>query len=444
MNNSLLSRSALLAAVLLSASGCTVHPQGEARERQNAVAAGKVYEKSVAPLAEHPTPDDLVRFALLANADVEQAYWQWRAAIEQVPIDGTQSSSLAISVGTTLNEGAFSADRTVLTAANDPMSDIAFPGKLSAAAQRSLENARAAGLRFRKAQFEMREKVLSAYDDYASNAEMIRLSEENVQLLRATASVTAARSRSGVAGQQDVLKARDDVDLALNDIENMRSQLPVEQAVLNALLSRPPAAAIPRPDSLPPSRSTAYSDEELLDLAARRNPELIALADEIRAKRQDIRLARLQYYPDFDLAASTDLKGITQMFLGEFTIPFFRYEALDAAVAQAQANLRAAEAMRRQTGNDLAARIVDDVATLRDADRQIGLFTQAILPRARQIVALARTAYQSDRTSLLDVLDSQRSLIDVQRLLVTLQITRDKRLIDIEAIDAGTVTVTPY
>jgi outer membrane protein TolC len=187
---------------------------------------------------------------------------------------------------------------------------------------------------------------------------------------------------------------------------------------------------------LPSTRPIVASDEQVLDRAAQLNPDLVALADEIRGKHEDIQLAKLQYYPDFDVAASTDLKGIAQTLLGEFTVPILRYEALRAVVAQAEANLHAFEAMRQQTNNDLAAQIVDDIATLRDADRQLDLLEHTILPRARQAVTLARTAYQTGNTSLLDILDSERSLIGIERVLANLQIIRDKRFADIEAIDA--------
>ncbi len=434
----------IVAATMLPAflTGCTVHPAGEQSERQAALDAGKPYEspadKRTGPsLPENPSVDDLVHYALLTNADLEEQYWQWRAAIEQVTIDGTQPTNLAISFGTTLNNGALALDRTVVTAANDPMTDISFPGKLSAAARRSLENARAAGVRFRKAEYELRRKVVSAYDDYALNAELIRLGEENIQLLEMTATITEARNRSGQGGEQDVLNAHNDLDLAKNDVANMRSELPAERAALNALLDRPATAAIAVPDSLPAMRPIAGSDQEVLDRAARVNPELVALADEIRGKREDIELAKLQYYPDFDVAASTDLKGITQSLLGEFTVPILRYEALHAGVLQAEANLRAIEAMREQTSNDLSAQLVDDLSTLRDADRQLDLLEHTILPRARGAVTLARAAYQSGSVSLLEMLDSQRSLIDMERLVASLVIIRDKRLAEVEAIDAG-------
>src|SRR5207248_11791564 len=134
--------------------------------------------------------------------------------------------------------GSTNLDRTTLAVGNDPMADIVLPPKLSVAAQRALENAKAAGSRFRKAQFDLRNKVLSAYYDYALNAELIRLEQANLELLKITAMVVEARNRAGAAGQQDLLKARNEADLSANDIANMQSQLPAQRAMLNALLGR--------------------------------------------------------------------------------------------------------------------------------------------------------------------------------------------------------------
>jgi len=435
-------------AALIGLSGCTVHPPGEKQERQAALAAGHGYEKPfeerrVQPLPGDPTRDELIQYAFASSADLEQTYWQWRSAIEQIPIDGTQATNLVLSFSTATNNGNFSADRTVIGAGNDPMADIVLPSKLSAAAQRALEDARAAGRRFRKSQFELRRKVLAAYDDYALSGEMIRLDERDIQLLQATADATAARSRAAVSSQQDVLRARNELDLAENDLENQRARLVIQLAALNAILNRPPDAVIAPPAALPATRPVTVSDQELLERAANSNPELTALADEIRGKRQGVYLARLQNYPDFSLSASTDLRGIMQTLLGSVTIPALRHEAIAAAISQAQDNVRAAEAIRRQTGNDLAAQIVDDVATLRDADRQIALLNQTILPRARQAVELLRTAYQSATGSFLDVLEAQRTLIDLEKLSANLAITRDQRLLEIEAIVAVPTAAWP-
>jgi outer membrane protein TolC len=328
------------------------------------------------------------------------------------------------------------------------MTDIHWPGTLATAARRTLENARAAGMRFRKAGYDLRSKVLTAYYDYALDAELIRLEQANSELLQTTVTVVEARNRAGTGGQQELLKARNELDLSRNEIGAMRAQLPVELAALNALLSRPPDAPIPVPARIPAGKPVARSDEQLLTLAAQQNPELAALADEIRGHKHGITLAKLQYVPDFDLSLGSDLMGITQSLIGTATVPLLRYEAINAAIAQAEANLRASEAMHRQARNDLSARVVMDIRTLRDADRQLDLFEHTILPRARQVATVARWAYEAGQSSLLDWLDGERSLIAIQRLVANLHTVRAKRLADLEAVTAqelhgpGTATGT--
>ena len=78
---------------------------------------------------------------------------------------------------------------------------------------------------------------------------------------------------------------------------------------------------------------------------------------------------------------------------------------------------------------------------LRDADRQIELFEHTILPRARQVVTVSRAAYEAGRSTLLDLLEGERSLIAVQRLVVTLRVTRAKRLAGLEAVTASDLSL---
>ena len=185
--------------------------------------------------------------------------------------------------------------------------------------------------------------------------------------------------------------------------------------------------------TLPRPRPLIYSDQKILTLAAQNNPELIPLAHNIRGRKQGLELAKLQYLPDFSANVGTDLKGVTQSLAASLTIPFLRYEAIDAAVAQAEANLRSTQAMRRQTLSDLNAQIIPGVVSLHDAVRQLDLFHNTLLPRARQVVAVARSVYESGPTSLLALLDSERSLIAIQRLTANLRVTREKNLVDLEA-----------
>ena len=200
----------LTVVLLVGLAGCTIHPPGEREERATAVQMGKPFEKPIEgrqmpTLPANPTSDQLVEYALLSNAELEQHYWEWRSAIEQIPQDATQTTTLNVAAGTSITNGHSSWGSSSLTLGNDPMTDIKWPGKLDAAARQTLENARATGRRFIKAKYDLRYKVLRACYDYVLNAELIRLEQSNQQLLRTIASLADARNRAGRSGQQDLL-----------------------------------------------------------------------------------------------------------------------------------------------------------------------------------------------------------------------------------------------
>ncbi len=297
--------------------GCTVHPPGESAERSAAATAGRPFDaraevREAPQLPDNPTPGQLVEYALRTNAGLEQKYWEWRSAIEQIPQDGTQPTNLALSAKLSIQRGRTDWGQATLAAGNDPMADIVLPPKLAAAAQRALQNARAAGLRFRKARLDLRAKVLAAWYDYALAAELIRLEQANGQLLKTIEMMTETRNGAGFVGQLDVLKARDEVELSNNDVAAMRAQLPAQRSALNALLNRPPDAPLAAPASLPPRSPFAYSDAEALARAIEVNPEMGAQLRDIDARRDGVTLARLQSLPDVSLGASTDLKGLAE------------------------------------------------------------------------------------------------------------------------------------
>src|SRR5262245_40455723 len=140
----------VLATALSVIAGCTSHPAGEKELRNSAMEAGRQYERTpeqraAPPLAENPSAEELVRYALLTSPDLEQQYWEWRSAIEQIPQDGTQPTNLVVFAGVPITNGGTSFDRTTVTIANDPMNDILWPSKPTTAAQRAPDNAKAVG-----------------------------------------------------------------------------------------------------------------------------------------------------------------------------------------------------------------------------------------------------------------------------------------------------------
>ena len=61
---------------------------------------------------------------------------------------------------------------------------------------------------------------------------------------------------------------------------------------------------------------------------------------------------------------------------------------------------------------------------LRDAERKIALFTHTLIPKAEESIEASYTAYESGQAGFLDVLDSERGLLDFELSLSRAQTDR--------------------
>ena len=62
------------------------------------------------------------------------------------------------------------------------------------------------------------------------------------------------------------------------------------------------------------------------------------------------------------------------------------------------------------------------------------VFAAAILPRAQPTLAGLRQAYAAGNASFTDLIDSQRTLLDVRLIIAQARIDREKRLAELEAL----------
>lgn len=424
---------------LIFLGGCALRPPGEEEERARAGESGTPYalppeQRALAELGPEASWEDHLRYAFLNNAELERSFYEWRAALERIPQAASVPTTAAVSYSQMFDGGGMSAwDRSTLMLQTDPMANLPWPSKLRTAGRAALEEARAAGLRFDRARLELQEQVLRAWLELGLLGEELRIQEETVQLLDLLVTLAEARTRAGTAPQQDLVQMRIELDLVRNDLLTLRSQEPGRRAELNALLNRP--ADAPVTARLPAPRHLPFPDDQVLAMTAERNPELLALAQEVRGRSEALELARLQVLPDFAFSAS--ITGTISQLLGAMiSLPSLRREAIQGGIAEAEADLRATAAMRRQLGHDLAARAVLELYALRNFDREVDLFSRAILPRSEQLIELAKAAYQSGQAGLAEVLLAQRTLLDVQLTLARLRAGREQTLAALEAVTA--------
>ncbi len=428
------------AMVSLAAHGCVLAPPETEQERQR-LARHSEFEvpfliRELPPLPSPASWQDLLRRAFLANGELETAYFEWRAAMARIDQAAAwPNTSLMAGFSYVFSAGDIKSwDRSSFLFQPDPSMNLQLPVKPAQAGKVALQDARAAGYRFLAAKFDLQRRVLYAFYDLALVEERIRIQKRNVELLEGVAKSAGARVEAG-ASQQDLLKAQIELRLAENELLNMEAEHRSARAALNGLLSREPEAPLELAPTLPAARPVPADDARLIAMGVAQNPELAALAAQVRGRTDAIELARLRYVPDIN--PSIGFTGSLSQIVGVAAMLPTNIPGIEGAIAESQALLRTSLATSRQTGRDRAASFVTALVLMRNAERQAALYQGTILSLAEQAMNGSRASYAAGKVGYSDLIDSQRTLLNVLLTTAQVRIEREKRLAELEAL-AGT------
>lgn len=430
------------AVVLLFAglAGCTMHPAGESHLRLAAKRAGKPFAKPylqrhLPPLPIKATPHQLVAYALVNSPVVEQAYWSWRSAIKQIPQAGTEPTTVMLNAGTLLTNGTASLANSTLGVSNMGSADIRWPSKISVQAKRALHQAMAAGWKYMSARFALRRDVLTAWYRYVRTFQLLNLTRRQLVIIRSAVLLRQAAVSTG-GPTADWLTDQNSMDTLRVRIAALKAKMPERLARLNAVLGRSATTALDPPLRLPAVKPLSLNDSQLLQLAVRRNPDLQELRQLQKSGKLSIQRAKMQYIPNFDLGLSTSLDGMAQNLTGALVMPLFQYQSINASIAQARSDVRAANTMLRGRKINLDAELTIDLTALRDDQLRLRIFSRKILPRVNLIASLAQSDYQQGAAGIQGQIRATQMALEIQATMLDLQTDALERLADINAIIA--------
>lgn len=431
---------AVLATVLLTAglNGCVLSPEGQGREEAELGAAAPPFvlpleNRDVPPLPVEPEWRDVLSRAFLVNGELEAGYFEWKAAVARIDQAATwPNSKLAVSYSYMFSPGNIKTwNRSTIGVGFDPAMNLSLPVKVEAGARVALDSARATGERFRAAKFDLQRRVLDAYFGLALVEEKIRIQQENLRLLNLVKESAVNRAQAG-GPLQDLEKAMIEAQVAEAELATMRAEAASMRGRLNGMLARDPATPLALGPALPAPRAVLADDARLIAVAVDQNPELASLAHEVVGRKDAIEVARLAYLPDF--TPSFSITGSISQVVGAMVLLPTTLPAIRAAVRDAEAMARAAEATSRQTRQDRAASFVANLYIMRNLERQIVVYRERVMPAAEQLLGSSRQAYAAGTVGFADLIDSERMRITVQLMLAQLQVDREKRLAELEAL----------
>lgn len=424
-----------LAAGLLFVQGCALTPKGLEDERAALDAASP--PNAVAKL-ELPRPSDgddwrgFLRRGLVANGELHAAWFEWQAAVERVSgASGWPNTNLALGFSTLFSdEGMKTFDRMTFEARFDSMENLSFPTKTMRAGDIALEEARAAGQRFRAAKFGVQREVLDAWLDLAMAAENERLAAEK-RTLRGVAADSADAAIGAGASQGASLTARIGEARGDDDVARARSEVVAARAALAAVAAIDDADAIPTPTRLPLPRPIPARDTALFQ-ALDATPDIAGLEADVRAREHEAALARLQWIPDINplaMVTGSIEQAIGAMVMLPTTIPEIR-----SGIEVARAMRSAADAELEQGRRDQRGALVGALVALRDLERGRRLLEERVLPAALAIASVATSAYTASSGELDAVVEARMLAVETRMEIAAIAIERERRAAEIEEI----------
>ena len=256
------------------------------------------------------------------------------------------------------------------------------------------------------------------------------LAREEQSLLEHYETLASARYATGQGLQQAVIRLQAEISRAVDRRHVLERQRATLAAHLNTLLDRP--AEQPVPPVPPLSRPTVEVDrEQLYRLGERHRHELRAASVLIEGSEQSIALAKKHSRPGFTASVGVTNVGrrddpaglplppdngrnaVTVSVGASLPLWSARYRA---GVEQANDELRARVEHRAAARNAMQMEVQEAIVRLETLDRQIDLLDTVLIPQTDEALRATETAYETGQLGVLELLDSERTLIDVRSL----------------------------
>jgi outer membrane protein TolC len=382
-----------------------------------------------------------LRYAALNNPNLKAAFNRWKAVLERIP----RARSLP---DPRFTYGYFIREVETRVGPQQHRLSIAqmFPwfGKLSLQGDVALEAANAARAGYDAAKLKLFYQVKEAYYEYCYLARAIEVMEENVELMSYLESVVLAKYRVGTAPHSDLIKVQVELDRLHDQLKSTQDLMNPVKARLNTAMNRSTRAHLPPPGKVEVD-TVQISNDLLMRWLKESNPEL--KANEFLAAREkfSLDLAKKSYFPDITL-------GVDYIVTGEARMPGVMDSGKDpliamlsinlplwwgrsgASVNEAKARYRSALNQRQNSENELLSRLEMVLYQFREAQRKIGLYQDALLPRAQQALNVTQTAFATDKVDFLNLIDAQRTYLEFELSLERAKSNYAGRLAELEML----------
>jgi cobalt-zinc-cadmium efflux system outer membrane protein len=329
--------------------------------------------------------------------------------------------------------GAFGERRLAITQSIDFPTNIFFKKKF---ADNDVNVSRMA---LSQTRLEVVAEVKRAYFNFLAKRDQLKLAQQNLQLAQEFSDKAKTRFEVGEAPNLEYIRARVGAAQAKNQVSQARSELTSAQAAVNALLARPAEASVNAVDSLA-YQPLNNSLEELKQRAFEIHPRLRGAGYQVAMSQQLRNLSWGSFLPAIEATAFRQKVEGNPGFYGiefGFSLPLWFPFRQRGNIQEATATLNAAQWRFQNEKHILDAEIESAYARVQSTKEQVNLYTESLLDEAEEVYRVALRSYEEGESTYLELLEAQRTLIEVRAGYINALTNYNSAVADLEQAVGG-------
>lgn len=372
---------------------------------------------SAPPVDEPVHLEDYLQAAAVRNAGLQSAFERWKSELSRVAADRQLPNpefSYAYFIEEVETRVGPQKQRFSVTQA------LPWFGTRAARAAAREAGASAAYQSYASMRNDLFYEVTRRVVEYDYLRRALEVSEETQKLVQGLEQVAQSRHRTG-APLSDVLKLQNELSRLETLIESMRDQRHPLSATLRSLLHQTrEASVLPWPELEDVAGGLLPEDSD--SLSADLNPDLQAAEARIEQQEQKLRAARKAGMPRV-------MVGVDYIDTGEAINPDMADSGKDPLIARVAIDL---PIWRRGINADIDAAAHERDAAVssfenrtdqltqefqqarfayREAERNVRLYQDSLIPRSRQILEITEEGYRTGQQEFFELIEAERSLL---------------------------------
>lgn len=274
---------------------------------------------------------------------------------------------------------------------------------------------------FRRQQLDVVAKTKASYFRLANLYVLLDLNDQEEATLSQTVDASKAKFEVGTQSQADYLTADVERQKIIEARRDLEQKLSDQQTQLKVLMNRDPFSSLGRP-VLNESLESDLSPDRLRRLTLENRPEVRQSQAMVSGASAKVELAKRAWIPDPSVSLGTEHYNAGSQVVSEVNagvsidLPWFNPKKYRAGEREAQSDALAAQTSLEGAQTEALGMLRDQLEKIHTLHHHIELYRDKLLPSAQQTVSSYQADYETDKTTLIQVLTSVNNLRDLETM----------------------------